>query len=59
MATEYKQRTAQGVDREYPTEWAWYPQDVDANAGQEEQLQVSKVESATTADKPKYLTQAA
>ena len=59
MAMEYRQRTAQGVNREYPTEWAWYPEDADASTEQEEQLQVSKIESVTTADKPRYLTQAA
>jgi hypothetical protein len=59
MATEDRQCTAQGVYREYPTEWAWYPEDADASARKEEQLQVSKIESATTTDKPKYLTQAA
>ena len=59
MAAEYRQRTAERVAREYPTEWAWYPEDADASPGQEEQRQVSKVESVTTADKPKYLTQAA
>ena len=59
MATEDRQCAVQGAYREYPTEWAWYPEDADASAVQAEQLQVSKIESVTTADKPKYLTQAA
>jgi len=59
MAPEYTKQTARRVDREYPTEWAWYPEDADAHTGQHEQVPVSKVESVTTAAKPKYLTQAA
>jgi hypothetical protein len=59
MAPGYKKRTGELAVKEYPTEWAWYPADADAEAGQEEQLEVSRIESVTSAEEPKYLTNAA
>jgi hypothetical protein len=56
MATEYGQRTVKGGVREYPTEWSWYPPDADAEEGQQDQREGSRIESVTTAEKPKYLT---
>ena len=58
MATEYRQRAAQGVTESTRLSGPGTHR-MRTQMREEEQLQVSKVESATTADKPKYLTQAA